>query len=115
MDDSIKIWLTDIKNAIDEIDSPRRIELFLPAKKDFYLFRRDTKTKRAIERNLEIIGEAVNRILQKNPDAIMKNARKIVDTRNRIAHGYDTVRQGESFGQLLFGKFQNSKKKLANY
>ncbi len=49
------------------------------------------RTKRAVERNIEIIGEAMNRIL--NKDALMQfnNARKIVDTRNRIIHGYDTV------------------------
>jgi len=49
------------------------------------------KTKRAIERNIEIIGEAVNRIIKANPEFPITNARKIIDTRNRIIHGYDSV------------------------
>ena len=49
------------------------------------------KTRRAVERNVEIIGEAVNRIVQKDNSIILSNSRKIIDTRNRIIHGYDTV------------------------
>ncbi len=47
--------------------------------------------KRAVERNIEIIGEAMNRILNHFPDIKITNSRKIVDTRNRISHGYDSV------------------------
>lgn len=85
MEVEIKTWLADIKQAITEIN------LFLPDKKDFYAFQCDLKTKRAIERNIEIIGEAVNRILKVNPEFSLTNARKIIDTRNRIIHGYDSV------------------------
>lgn len=49
------------------------------------------KTRKAVERNLEIIGEALNRIVRINPDMNITNARRIVNTRNRIIHGYDTV------------------------
>jgi uncharacterized protein with HEPN domain len=44
-----------------------------------------------VERNVEIIGEAMNRILQKDNSIELSNSRKIVDTRNRIIHGYDSV------------------------
>lgn len=81
----ISSWLSDIKQAINEIND------FLPDKKDFFGFQKDIKTKRAIERNIEIIGEAVNRILKADPNFPISNARKIVDTRNRISHGYDSV------------------------
>jgi len=81
----IKTWLADIKQAIIEIKS------FLPEKKDFFEFRKDIKTKRAIERNIEIIGEAMSRILKTQPDFPITKAQKIVDTRNRIIHGYDSV------------------------
>jgi uncharacterized protein with HEPN domain len=40
---------------------------------------------------LEIIGEAVNRILKKDDSFIINNAKQIIGTRNRIIHGYDTV------------------------
>ena len=85
MENEIKVWLTDIKQSIEEINQ------FLPDRKDFNEFQKDLKTKRAIERNIEIIGEAVNRILKVNPEIKITYARKIVDTRNRISHGYDSV------------------------
>ena len=44
-----------------------------------------------MERIIEIIGEAVSRILKLLPESPINNARKIVDTRNRIIHGYATV------------------------
>ena len=78
-------WLVDIKQAIREINQ------FLPDKKNFLEFQKDIKTKRAIERNIEIIGAAVNRILKFKPDFQISYARKIIDTRNRISHGYDSV------------------------
>lgn len=85
METQVQAWLEDIKQAIDEIEG------FLPEKRNFYEFKKDLKTRKAIERNIEIIGEAVNRILNVNPNIKITNARKIVDTRNRIIHGYDTV------------------------
>jgi uncharacterized protein with HEPN domain len=85
MENEIKVWLNDIKQAILEINQ------FQPDKKNFLAFQKDLKTKRAIERNIEIIGEAVNRILKADPEFQLTNARKIVDTRNRISHGYDSV------------------------
>lgn len=77
MENEINSWLEDINQAIHEIIS------FLPDRRDFLEFRKDLKGKRAIERNLEIIGEAVHRILKVQPDFPLENARKIVDARNR--------------------------------
>ncbi|MBL7827379.1 MAG: DUF86 domain-containing protein [Saprospiraceae bacterium] len=85
MQEVIKVWLEDIERAIAEINQ------FLPESKNFIEFSNDLKTKRAIERNIEIIGEAMSRILNLNPDIPIANSRKIVDTRNRIIHGYDSV------------------------
>ena len=85
MDNEVKAWLADIQLAITEIKS------FLPEKKLFAVFQKDLKTKRAIEWNICMIGEAMNRILKQHPEITITNARKIVDTRNRIMHGYDTV------------------------
>jgi len=85
MQSELKTWLADIDQAISEIKQ------FIPSPHNFFEFKKDLKGKRAIERNLEIIGEAVNRILIANPKIEITNARKIVDTRNRIIHGYDTV------------------------
>ena len=86
MDIEIKTFLYDILNAIAEIDS-----FFEDSPKEFTAFKNDTRTKRAVERNIEIIGEAMNRILLKDQNIELSNSRKIVDTRNRIIHGYDSV------------------------
>ncbi len=82
---NIAVFLSDIRRSICEIST------FLPAEMDFPAFQADLKTRKAVERNLEIIGEAMSRILKINPQFSIDNVRKIVDTRNRIIHGYDTV------------------------
>ena len=86
MDIEIKTWLYDILNAINEIDS-----FFVDRPKDFISYQNDLRTKRAVERNVEIIGEAMSRILTRDDSIQLSNSRKIVDTRNRIIHGYDSV------------------------
>jgi|SRR3569833_387258 len=85
MEDEIRVWLTDIKQAIGEIKD------FFPDQKNFIAFQKDTKTKRAVERDVEIIGEAASRILKVKPDIAITDVRKIIDTRNPIIHGYDSV------------------------
>lgn len=85
MEREVLAWLEDIIQSIDEI------EMFLPENRNFYEFQNDLKTRKAIERNIEIIGEAVSRVLRVHPEVKITNARKIVDTRNRIIHGYDSV------------------------
>lgn len=77
--------MLDIQTAIDQIFD------FLPEPRDYFLFKNDLKTRKAVERNIEIIGEAVNQLLKSDPEIIISNSRKIVDTRNRIIHGYDSV------------------------
>lgn len=86
MDVEIKTWLYDILNATNEIES-----FFADRPKSFNAYQKDIRTKRAVERNVEIVGEAMNRILNKNTTIVFSDARKIVNTRNRIIHGYDTV------------------------
>jgi uncharacterized protein with HEPN domain len=86
MDERIEKWLYDIRFAIDEIDG-----YFIEKEKIFLLFQQNQMLKRAIERNLEIIGEATNRILSKDPDFPINNARKIVNLRNFVIHSYDSI------------------------
>lgn len=103
MDNEIRTWLKDIEKAIEEINS------FVPEITDFKTFQNDLRTKRAVERNLEIIGEAVTRILKVEPNIAISNTRKIVDTRNRIIHGYDTVSD-----EILWGIIIGSLPELEN-
>jgi uncharacterized protein with HEPN domain len=47
--------------------------------------------KRGVEREFEIIGEAINRIMKIDPAIEITNARKIVNLRNWVIHSYDNV------------------------
>ncbi|OJW82589.1 MAG: antitoxin [Bacteroidetes bacterium 46-16] len=86
MDIELKVWLQDIITAINEIDS-----FFADRPRVFEAFKQDIKTKRAVERNLEIIGEAVSRVLRKDSSLLISNSKKIIGTSNRIIHGYDNI------------------------
>lgn len=70
-----------------EIDSftsqfPRRYEVFVST----------PILLRAIQMNVAIIGEAMNRILKISDKIKISDARKIVNTRNYLIHGYDSLR-----------------------
>jgi uncharacterized protein with HEPN domain len=86
MDNEIKTWLFDILQAIEEIEG-----FFVEKPMQFQVYLSDIKTKRAVERDMEIIGEAVSRIMKKDKGFQLKNAKKIVGTRNSIIHGYDKI------------------------
>lgn len=86
MDNDVKVWLYDILNAIMEIES-----FFYEKPMSFQDYEHDLRTKRAVERNIEIIGEAMNRVLYRETNIEIANSRKFVDVRNRIIHGYDSV------------------------
>ncbi len=58
---------------------------------EFVYFIKDRKAKRAVERNLSIIGEAANRIKKVDSLFDLPNIREIIATRNRIVHGYENV------------------------
>jgi uncharacterized protein with HEPN domain len=81
----IKSSLLDIYQCIDEIF------LFLGERRDFIAYQSDLKTKKAVERNLEIIGEAVNRIIKEDPNFLLDQVKNIIGTRNRIIHSYDNI------------------------
>ena len=96
MDDNIKTWLYDILSSINEIEN-----YFTESPKMFEIYQNDLKTKRAIERNIEIIGEAMSRIRKEYSEIEISNARKIVDVRNRIIHGYDSVSDDVIWGIVI--------------
>lgn len=81
-----KKLLADIVQAILSIDE------HLEGKKRIFAEYKASKTKRrAVERELEIIGEAVNKLLKINPSVEISYARMIVDLRNKVIHAYDNV------------------------
>ena len=96
MENEIKTWLYDILNAIVEIE-----DFFSNGPMDFQSNQSDIWTKRAVERNLEIIGEAMKRILIRDTKISISNSRKIVDARNIIIHGYDKVSDEVIWGIIV--------------
>jgi uncharacterized protein with HEPN domain len=96
MDEKVLKCLYDIKYAIDEIDS-----FFINHEKQFEDYSKDIILKRAIERNLEIIGEAMNRILKIDSEFSIENAHRIVGLRNQIIHGYDSVSDENIWGIVI--------------
>ncbi|MBS1640586.1 MAG: DUF86 domain-containing protein [Bacteroidetes bacterium] len=80
-----KKLLLDIKNSILSIDE------HLENRRIFSEYSNNKTKRRAIERELEIIGEAMNRLLKLNDKISLSYTRMIVDLRNRIIHTYDAI------------------------
>ena len=80
-----KKYLSDILIAIELIDS------FVKEIDSFDTYAADPKTQSAVERQLGIIGEAVNKFRQECPDDILEHTEQIVGFRNRIIHAYDSI------------------------
>ena len=83
--DKLNKYLFDIQSAISLIES------FIDDISSFDQYLNDIKTQSAVERQLAIIGEAVNKLKQENTDFALSNAKKMIDFRNRLIHSYDNI------------------------
>ena len=81
----IQKYLFDIQTSIDSINE------YLGDNRDFNEYLNNKLLRRGIERELEIIGEAANRLLKIDSTIKIDNVRKIVDLRNWVIHGYDKI------------------------
>jgi len=84
MTDRSRKYLADILESVKLIDD------FITEISDFLTYRSDQKTKSAVERQLGIIGEALNKYRQEGNQELPKS-RQIVNFRNRLIHAYDSV------------------------
>jgi uncharacterized protein with HEPN domain len=80
-----KKLLKDIQDAILSIDE------HLEGRRIFSEYLNNKTKRRAVERELEIIGEAAASLLKINPEILLSYARLIVDLRNRVIHAYDAI------------------------
>ena len=88
MDRRLRKYLEDILNSINEI------EFFMEGRpREYETFCNDLLFRRGVERNIEIMGEAMNQALKINPDFPVTSARKVVDTMNFVIHAYDSLRE----------------------
>lgn len=80
-----KKYLSDILMAIE------LIEEFTDGINDFNLYEKDRKTQSAVERQLAIIGEALNQLRKAEPTIAIENDKQIIGFRNRLIHAYDSL------------------------
>jgi len=108
MDEKILKWLYDIKFAIEEVDS-----YFDERERNFFEYQKNVMLKRAVERDLEIVGEAINRILKRDENFIeqISNARSIIGLRNQVIHAYDNI-SDENIWSVLTTHLPKLKKEI---
>ena len=78
-------YLSDILMAIDLIES------FTIDIVDFNSYENDLKTQSAVERQLGIIGEALNKLKKSEESVEITNSKHIIAFRNRLVHAYDSI------------------------
>jgi uncharacterized protein with HEPN domain len=84
MNNRINKFLYDIKKSIEKIEN-------YVHNKDIDAYSNDEMLRDAVERNLLIIGEAMNNIVKLDPGIKITSKIEIIGMRNRIVHGYDMV------------------------
>ena len=89
-------YLQDILDAITDMQS-----CFDGFPNRFDLFAKDMMRRCVVERKVEIMGEAINRIKKIDSSVEIPNARAVIDTRNRIIHAYDSVQADFLWGLVL--------------
>lgn len=87
--------LQAIKTSIENIEN------FIGNPKSFELYDGNILIQAAVERNLEIIGEAIKRLLDINPAIAISNTRSIINTRNKISRGYDEIENPQIWGIII--------------
>lgn len=96
MDRKLRKYLSDILSSIIEIES------FMEDRPKVYAtFCNDVLFRRGVERNMEIMGEAMNQVLKINPEIPITAARKVVDTRNFVIHAYDSLKPDILWGIVV--------------
>ena len=95
METEIKKYLFDIRESIDSI------EQYLGNKRDFNIYQADKMLRRAVEREFEIIGEAMSRIEKLDSTLNISGKKLIISMRNRVIHGYDKIDNEIIWGTII--------------
>jgi uncharacterized protein with HEPN domain len=90
-----------LQSLYDVLDSGRAIQGWC-AGRTFVDYTQDRQFRRAVEREFEIIGEALARLSRSSPDMAARLAElpRIVGFRNRIIHGYDAIDHAAVWGVI---------------
>lgn len=84
--DKVSKYLYDVLEACVEIEEETELR-----GRSFECFCNDRVYRKFVERNFEIIGEAMNRVLKLDPEIPITSTRRIVNTRNLVIHSYDSL------------------------
>lgn len=84
--DKLSKYLFDALEACQEIEEETNLR-----GRSFDVFCNERVYRKFVERNFEIIGEAINRVLKIDSEIPISSARKIVNTRNLVIHSYDSL------------------------
>lgn len=95
MDNEIKKYLFDIRESINSIQE------YLGPKRDFKVYMADKMLRRAVEREFEIIGEAMSRMEKLDSTIEISSKRQIISMRNRVIHGYDKIDNEIIWGTII--------------
>ena len=98
------------ENLDSALEQGRKIQTFV-AGMLFDAYMDDSKTRLAVERSFEIIGEALNRAYKQDPETIetIDNYRQIISFRNILAHCYDSIED-----KIVWGIIEESLPALLN-
>jgi len=95
MDRKILKFLYDIETSICSI------ETYIGDNGDFKFYQENKMLRRAVERELEIIGEALNCIEKMDSNIEITAKRQIIGLRNRVIHGYDKIDDEIIWGTII--------------
>jgi uncharacterized protein with HEPN domain len=93
MTDKTRKYLFDILEAVKSIES-------YISNIDFIQYQKNKMIRRAVEREFEIIGEAMNNLLKADSSVKITSAERIIGMRNRVIHGYDKIDDGLVWGTI---------------
>jgi uncharacterized protein with HEPN domain len=96
------------KYLFDIAEACRLIESFV-AGKSFEDYTTDPLLRSGVERQFEIVGEALSRLLEVAPDLSRRisDTRRIISFRNRLIHGYASVAD-----EIVWGVVEANLRKL---
>jgi uncharacterized protein with HEPN domain len=95
MDNKIKKYLFDIRESIESIES------YLGDKRDYNEYLNNKMLRRAVEREFEIIGEAMTKLDKISPEIPISSKKQIINIRNRVIHGYDKIDNEIIWGTIV--------------
>lgn len=101
-------YILDIESIVEEVEIVRST-----FNEDFNKFETDIISQRAIERQLSIIGEAMNKMKKIDQDIEITGVKHIIGLRNLIIHSYDAI-EPEMLWSIIHRDIPVLKKEISN-